>query len=112
MRGAAAIADAVVGVYSPAGRSPVTWYASDAALPADRGEMSPYPSDTSPGTQCAGVGPVPLGRHLYIVNDAVEWDRDVRHQRPTSRSLCVQAHFWGRLQRVSVTCPFFVTFES
>ena len=49
MRGAAAIADALVGVYSPSGRSPVTWYASDAALPADRGDMSPYPSSSSPG---------------------------------------------------------------
>jgi len=51
MRGAAAVADALVGAFSPAGRSPVTWYASDAALPADRGNMSPYPnaSARSPG---------------------------------------------------------------
>jgi len=51
MRGAAAISDALLGVYSPSGRTPVTWYASDAALPADRGQMSPYPnaSNGSPG---------------------------------------------------------------
>jgi hypothetical protein len=51
MRGGAAIADALVGAFSPAGRSPVTWYASDDALPADRGQMSPYPNATtgSPG---------------------------------------------------------------
>ena len=51
MRGGAAIADALVGAYSPAGRSPVTWYAGDAALPADRGQMSPYAnvSAGSPG---------------------------------------------------------------
>ena len=51
MRGGAAIADALIGAFSPAGRSPVTWYASDAALPADRGQMSPYPnaSTNSPG---------------------------------------------------------------
>jgi beta-glucosidase-like glycosyl hydrolase len=51
MRGGAAIADALVGAYSPAGRTPVTWYASDAALPADRGQMSPYPNASagSPG---------------------------------------------------------------
>lgn len=49
MRGGAAMADAVVGTFSPSGRTPVTWYASDAALPANRGEMSPYATDTSPG---------------------------------------------------------------
>jgi hypothetical protein len=49
MRGGAAMADAVVGAFSPSGRSPVTWYSSDAALPADRGEMSPYATATSPG---------------------------------------------------------------
>jgi beta-glucosidase len=50
MRGGAAMADALVGAFSPAGRSPVTWYASDAALPADRGAMSPYPvPGVSPG---------------------------------------------------------------
>ena len=50
MRGAAAAVDALLGVYSPAGRTPVTWYASDAALPADRGQMSPYPvAGASPG---------------------------------------------------------------
>ena len=49
MRGGAAMADAVVGAFSPSGRTPVTWYASDAALPANRGEMDAYPSDSSPG---------------------------------------------------------------
>ena len=51
MRGGAALADALIGTFSPSGRSPVSWYASDAALPADRGEMSPYPnaSTGSPG---------------------------------------------------------------
>ena len=34
MRGAAAMADAVVGAFSPSGRTPVTWYASDSALPS------------------------------------------------------------------------------
>jgi beta-glucosidase len=66
MRGAAAMADAIIGAFSPAGRSPVTWYASDAALPADRGQMSPYPnaSSNSPGItyrfyepESAGVAP-------------------------------------------------------
>jgi beta-glucosidase-like glycosyl hydrolase len=41
-RGGPAIADALIGAFSPAGRSPVSWYASDAALPSDRGQMSPY----------------------------------------------------------------------
>ena len=49
MRGAAAAADALVGAFSPAGRSPISWYASDAALPADRAEMSPY-ANTSTGS--------------------------------------------------------------
>jgi beta-glucosidase len=61
MRGAAAIADALIGAYSPAGRSPVTWYASDAALPADRGEMSPYPSASSPGITYRFYNPQALG---------------------------------------------------
>ena len=57
-RGGAAMADALVGAFSPAGRSPVTWYASDAALPADRGQMSPYPnaSTGSPGLTCECAG--------------------------------------------------------
>jgi beta-glucosidase-like glycosyl hydrolase len=49
MRGAAAMADAVVGAFSPSGRTPVTWYASDSALPTNRGEMSPYATASSPG---------------------------------------------------------------
>ncbi len=51
MRGAAAIADALIGVFSPAGRSPISFYQSDASLPADRSNMSPYPnaSASSPG---------------------------------------------------------------
>ena len=49
MRGGAAMADAVIGAFSPSGRTPVTWYASDAALPANRGQMSPYSTATSPG---------------------------------------------------------------
>lgn len=48
MRGAPAMADAIIGAYSPAGRSPVTFYSSDAALP-ERGSTSPYPTATSPG---------------------------------------------------------------
>ena len=47
MRGGAAIADALIGTYSPAGRSPVTWYSSDAALPTNRAEMSLYPNASS-----------------------------------------------------------------
>ena len=51
MRGGRAAADALTGVFSPSGRSPVSFYASDAALPMDRSEMSPYPnaSTGSPG---------------------------------------------------------------
>jgi hypothetical protein len=61
MRGAAAIADALIGVYSPAGRSPVTWYASDDALPSDRGQMSLYPSASSPGLTYRFYDPQSLG---------------------------------------------------
>ena len=60
MRGGAAMADALIGAFSPSGRSPVTWYASDAALPADRGEMSPYPSAVSPGITYRFYDNVPL----------------------------------------------------
>jgi len=61
MRGAAAISDALVGVFSPSGRSPVTWYASDASIPSNRGEMSPYPIDNvSPGITYRFYDPVPL----------------------------------------------------
>jgi beta-glucosidase-like glycosyl hydrolase len=49
MRGGAAISDALIGVFSPSGRTAVTWYASDEALPADRGNMNMYPSASSPG---------------------------------------------------------------
>jgi len=49
MRGGAAMADAVIGAFSPSGRTPVTWYSSDSALPTDRGEMSPYATASSPG---------------------------------------------------------------
>lgn len=63
MRGAAAIADALIGAYSPAGRSPLTFYASDAALPSDRGQMSPYPnaSTNSPGLSYRFYDPAPFG---------------------------------------------------
>jgi beta-glucosidase-like glycosyl hydrolase len=44
IRGGPAIADLLIGAYSPSGRSVVTWYASDAALPADRSDMNPYPN--------------------------------------------------------------------
>ena len=44
-----ALLQALIGVYSPSGRSPQTFYTRDAALPKDRGEMSLYPSSTSPG---------------------------------------------------------------
>jgi len=46
MRGAAAVAGALVGAFSPAGRLATTWYASDAALPSDRGRMDPYANAT------------------------------------------------------------------
>jgi beta-glucosidase len=49
MRGAPAMADAIVGAFSPSGRSPVTWYSSDAALPSNRSDASPYASASSPG---------------------------------------------------------------
>ena len=49
MRGGAAMADAVIGTFSPSGRTPVSWYASDASLPVNRGEMSPYATASSPG---------------------------------------------------------------
>ena len=51
LRGASAVADAVFGAFSPAGRTPVTWYFSDNALPRDRGDMSLYAnaSTGSPG---------------------------------------------------------------
>jgi beta-glucosidase-like glycosyl hydrolase len=48
-RGGPAMADAIIGAFSPAGRSPVTFYASDASLPSDRSDMSNYQSATSPG---------------------------------------------------------------
>jgi beta-glucosidase len=46
MRGGAALADALIGTYSPSGRSGVTFYASDLTrrfLQTEVGEMSPYP---------------------------------------------------------------------
>ena len=49
VEGAKAVADAVFGAYSPAGRTPVTWYKSTSDLPP-LGHMSPYPNASDPAT--------------------------------------------------------------
>ena len=74
MRGASAIADALVGVYSPSGRTPQTWYASDAAIASDRGQMSPYPiTGNSPGITYRFYAPEPLGLPPPIFTVSVKW---------------------------------------